>query len=354
MNLDPQRMAILGELLRHVDPHALLDIDQNLLIAGLIPHQQQPQPILRHHLQRGIGHIGLGIAGPRHPQLAQLLGNRLGPRQVIGEGVIVEKQLLHLREGLEDVFHLLNHMPHRAGAIAMPAHRLRPETKRAAALAAAPGIEADIRMLQIADKILLPVQITLIHLRDEGQLVHILQHRAVLIMHDHAGIIPPAQPLDGREVHPRRHILDGEIKLIARHPIHHRRITQGFLRLHRHLGADQPHLQRGIHRLERLSHLDVRGEAGGGGVQHQLVKIPRHWRHIGQGLVVRRRVNQLRALDQRRRLGQPGGEPIAADFPLRLIARARTAIETIEGGSLKEEGAHHRDSDLCEICVGVR
>src|SRR6185312_15863000 len=41
------------------------------------------------------------------------------------------------------------------------------------------------------------------------------------------------------------------------------------------------------------------------------------------------------------RLGQPGGEPEGADLALGLVARTRAAVETVEGGSLEEEGAKH-------------
>ena len=49
--LMPELVAVLGELLRHLDPHALLDVVQDLLVAALVADQQQPQPVVAQHLQ---------------------------------------------------------------------------------------------------------------------------------------------------------------------------------------------------------------------------------------------------------------------------------------------------------------
>ena len=98
VDLDPQLVAVAGEALRHLDAHALLDVVQDLLVAAFVPDKQQPQPVVLQHLQRLARHVGLGVARPRHAQLAQLPRDRLGARQVVGERVVVEEELSHLRE----------------------------------------------------------------------------------------------------------------------------------------------------------------------------------------------------------------------------------------------------------------
>ena len=77
---DAELVAVLGEAARHVDPHALLDVVQDLLIAGLVADQQQAQAIVLHHLQRLARHIGLGVARPGDAELAQLPRERLDAR----------------------------------------------------------------------------------------------------------------------------------------------------------------------------------------------------------------------------------------------------------------------------------
>ena len=63
--------------------------------------------------------------------------------------------------------------------------------------------------------------------------------------------------------------------------------------------------------------------------------------HRRQADARRRRVDQLAARHQRGRLGQPGRVPEAADFPLRLVARAGAAVEPVEGRGLQEKRFHH-------------
>ena len=64
-----------------------------------------------------------------------------------------------------------------AHPVPMATDRLRPQAEGAARLAAAAGVERDVRVLQIADEIILDPEVALIDLGDEGQLVHVLQHR---------------------------------------------------------------------------------------------------------------------------------------------------------------------------------
>ncbi len=42
VNLDAEFVAVLGEALGHVDQHALLDVVQDLLVAGFVADHEQP------------------------------------------------------------------------------------------------------------------------------------------------------------------------------------------------------------------------------------------------------------------------------------------------------------------------
>ncbi|HZC16903.1 MAG TPA: NAD-dependent epimerase/dehydratase family protein, partial [Caulobacteraceae bacterium] len=79
---DAELVAILGEATGDVDQHALLDVVQDLLIAGLIADEQQPEPVVAQHLERVPRHIGLGVARPGDAELAEPAGDGLGARQV--------------------------------------------------------------------------------------------------------------------------------------------------------------------------------------------------------------------------------------------------------------------------------
>ena len=146
-------VAILGEATRDLDQHALLDIVQDLLVAGFIADQQQPQAIVFQDFERRARHIGLGGARPGDAELAHFPGDGLGAGQVVGEGVVVEEEFLDLREGLFRPGDFLGHMADAAGAVAMAADGLRPQAEGAARLAAAPGIDRQIGMLQVAAEI---------------------------------------------------------------------------------------------------------------------------------------------------------------------------------------------------------
>src|SRR2546427_1020167 len=60
VDLDSDLLAILGELPRHLDGRALLDVPQNLWIARFIADDKEPRSRIRHSLQ---GLIVTGYAG---------------------------------------------------------------------------------------------------------------------------------------------------------------------------------------------------------------------------------------------------------------------------------------------------
>jgi hypothetical protein len=131
------------------DPHALLDVVEDLLVAALIADQQKPEAVITKHLERGARHIGLGVAGPGDAELAELARDRLGARQVVGERVVVEEELLDLRKRLFRPLHFLDDMADGTGAVPMPADRLRPKAEGAARFAAPPGVKRHVGVLEV-------------------------------------------------------------------------------------------------------------------------------------------------------------------------------------------------------------
>jgi hypothetical protein len=101
-------------------------------------------------------------------------GDRLGARQIVGEGVVVEEEFLHLRES-RFARRISSRHAGRAHAVAVPADGLRPQAEGAARFAAAPGVERHVGVLQVADEVVLDAQVALVDLGDERQLVHVLQ-----------------------------------------------------------------------------------------------------------------------------------------------------------------------------------
>ena len=195
---DAELAAVLGEAARDVGAQALLDVVQDLIVARLVADQQQAQAVVLHHLQGLVGHVGLGVAAPGHAQLAHAARDFLDARQVrsIGEGVVVEHDLLHFRHVLLDPLHFGDHVLRRAHAVAMAADGLRPQAESALRAAAAAGVEADVGMLQVADEVVLDLQVALVDRRDERQVVHVLDHGARQVVHDAAVGAAIGEPLD--------------------------------------------------------------------------------------------------------------------------------------------------------------
>ena len=123
--------------------------------------------------------------------------------------------------------------------------------------------------------------------------------------------------------------LDGEVELVAGDEVDRRALRQAFVRLHRHLGADEADLQRRVGRLQRRRHLHVGGEGRRRGVDHAQLVLARGAGHRVQADAGRRRVDQLAARHQRGRLGQPGrdtrrsGSPAAPGSASRRRRRSR-------------------------------
>ena len=96
-------------------------------------------------------------------------------------------------------------------------------------------------------------QVALVDLGHERQLVHVLEHRAVLVVHDLAGRVALGNAVDRGEVAALGDFLDGEVEFVARRRSRSARgLARLSVRLHRHLGADEADLQRRVGLLQRL------------------------------------------------------------------------------------------------------
>ncbi len=204
----PSLRQSCGEAPRDVGAQALLDVVQDLVVAGFVADQQQAQAVVLHDLQGLVGHVGLGVAAPGHAELAHAARDRFDARQVgsVGEGVVVEHDLLHFGHVLLDPLHFGEDVLGRAHPVAMAADGLRPQAERALRAAAAARVEAHIGMLQVADEVVLDLQIALVDGRHERQLVHVLDHRARQVVHDAAVGVAIGEALDVLRAAARRRL----------------------------------------------------------------------------------------------------------------------------------------------------
>ncbi len=260
MDRDPEFVAILGKPPRDVDAHPLLDVVEDLLVAGLVADEQQPQSVVAQYLQRRARHIGLGVARPGHAELAELAGDRLGARPVIGKRVVVEEELLHLREIALCEADFVDDMTYAAYPVAVAANGLRPETKGTFRPAAAARIQRDVGVLQIADEVVFNPQIALVDFGDEGQLIHLFQDRPIAVVGYDAVRAAKAQTVYCIVRPAFRDLFDRKIEFLAGDKIDGRRSPEAVFRLDRNLGADKSDLELRIHILECLSDPEVGGE----------------------------------------------------------------------------------------------
>ena len=245
-----------------------------------------------------------------------------------------------------------DHILDRAGAVFMPADRLRPQAEGAMGFAAAASIHRDIRVHQVADEIVFHPQMLGIDLGDEGQLVHVVQDRAVFVLDQRAAGVTVHDAVDFGERLALGDFLDGEVELIAGDEIDGFRAGERFFRLHGDLGADEADQDVRVLGLERFRHLHVVAEGGGGGVDDQQVVLFGVRQHIGHGQACRRRVDQGGVGHQSGGLGQPGREPEGFDLALGLVARTSTAVETVKGRRLQKQGLHHGTTLFFSVAVG--
>ena len=223
----------------------------------------------------------------------------------------------------------------------MPANGLGPQAEGAARFASAAGVDRDVGVLQIADEVVLDLQVALIDRRHPRQAVHVVQDRPVRVVDDRALGVAVGETVDRGPGLVLGHVQTREIELVAGDEVDHRRLLHRALRVDGDLGPDQADLQRRVLGFQRLGALHVGGEGGDRGVHHHQVEVVRLRQHLGEGGAVRRGVDQLAVLDQGRGLSEPGGVPEALDLAPRLVARAGAPVEAVERGSLKEKGSKH-------------
>ena len=221
-------------------------------------------------------------------------------------------------------------MLNTAHPVIMPADGLRPQAESAMALAAAPGIERQIRVLEIADEVIFDLEVALIDIGYKRQVVHIGKDLAFLVVDDHAILVAVGNAVDGGEIHALGNILDGKVKFIARDEINRCALQQAFFRLHRDLGANHADFDVRVGILDRLGDLHVGGKARRRGMDHAKIAVPGIGQHDVHADLGGRGIDQAAPGYERRRLGEPGREPEALDLALGLVARAGAAVEAVE------------------------
>src|SRR5579862_7070506 len=215
---DAELLAVLRELAGLLQPDALLDVVEYFLVAALVADQEEAQAVVAHDLEGLVADIGAGVATPHDAELPELHRDLAGADGVGREGVVVEKEFLHLREERLGVCHLAVNGVGRFGAVLVPADRLRPEAEGALRGAAPPRVVRDVRVFQIPDDVVLDGQVALVDIHHARQVVEALDELALLVM-DEFPLAAIRDAVDGFQGFPLGEFLAGKVKFLAAYEV---------------------------------------------------------------------------------------------------------------------------------------
>src|SRR2546427_5152033 len=153
-----------------------------------------------------------------------------------------------------------------AGAIAMAPDGLRPQTERAFGPASPTRVERHVRMKQVADRIVLDHEVTLVDIHHKRQRVHVLENGTVRRVPDLA-IRPEAETENRLEGPAPGDVLNREVELVPRDEVDRGRSRQRALRIHGDMRADEADPESWVRLLQRFCNANIVSERGGTGMQ---------------------------------------------------------------------------------------
>ncbi len=251
VDLDADLAAIFHEVTGHLDRGALLDVLQDLRVAGFEADDKETRTAVRHGLQFFILAVAARGAGPLEFQGLEFLAQFDGAILADVEGVVVEENLFHLREVAEGLFDFLHDVVHRTRAPGMSGNRLRPHAEGTEGRTAAGSVEGNERVQEKRDIVAFDLQIAVVNVRGEGQRVEFLrvELRTRSIVDDFA-ILAEAGAKDLLHRLAVRVIGNGVVEFSAHHEINIFAGIQGLVGLDVPVRADESHLKRRVDFLD--------------------------------------------------------------------------------------------------------
>src|SRR2546427_10208988 len=148
-----------------------------------------------------------------------------------------------------------------AGAIAMAPEGNGPETERAFGPASPTRVERHVRMKQVADRIVLDHEVTLVDIHHKRQRVHVLENGTVRRVPDLA-VRPEAETENRLEGPAPGDVLNREVELVPRDEVDRGRSRQRSLWIHGDVRADETDPEPRIRLLQRFCNANVVSERG--------------------------------------------------------------------------------------------
>src|SRR6267142_876102 len=270
VHLDANLLAVLHELARHINSRALLDVLQDLRIAGFKANDKEPRATIRHRFQLFVLAMATRGAGPLKLQWLEFLTqfNRTVLANI--ERVIVEEYLFHLREVFQRLLHFANDVVHRTRAPRMAGNRLRPHTERAHRRATARRIERYERVQQERHVVALDLQVTLVNIGSKRQSIELfrVQLRPRRVVHDLA-VLAIAGSGNLLKRFAMRVFGDGMVKLAAHEKINIFARRQSFIRTDMSVWTNERDLDPRMNFFDLADELQVAMESNRGRIKNQ-------------------------------------------------------------------------------------
>ena len=220
-------VAVLDEVAGALDGGALLDVLEDLRVAGLEADDEEAAAGVLHGLEGvAVGGDARG-AGPGDAEGLELGAELDGAGLLDVEGVVVEEELLDVGEVLLGPLHLGGDVVGGALAPGVAGEGLGPEAEGALGGAAAGGVEGDVGVEEERDVVLGDVHVALVDLGGPGHGVEVFDLGAVGIVLDGAGRVFVADAEDLVERLAVGELDDGEVELAAADEVDDVALVQG-------------------------------------------------------------------------------------------------------------------------------
>ena len=256
-------VAVLGEVAGALDGGALLDVLEDLRVAGLEADDEQAAAGFLHGLEGVVVGGDARGAGPGDAERLELFAELDGAGLLDVEGVVVEEELLDVGEVFLGPLHLGGHVVGGALAPGVAGERLRPEAEGALRRAAAGGVERDVGVQQERHVVAGDVHVALVDLGGPGHRVEVFDLRAVGIVLDDAVGVLVADAENFVERLAVGELDDGEVELAAADEVDDRALVEGAVGVGGDRRADEGDLDGGIGALDGLGQALVAVPADG-------------------------------------------------------------------------------------------
>ena len=181
------------------------------------------------------------------------------------------------------------------------------------------------------------IQIAFIDVGHVRQRVKVFDLRTIGIVH-HASVLTVGNAEDLFERLALRELYDRVVELLATNEVDGLAFVQRFVWSGGHRRSNEGDLQFGIRRFHGECQLLISLPARSAGEQHQKFVLFADVDGFIRGDVMRRRVQQTRALQHPRRISEPNRVPVRFNFSSSRPARTSAAVKVLERGRVQEQG----------------